>query len=136
MEVAFCPELSENMYLGLRLGERVLYVGSFHPLWPCNTIYTTCSNIMLYLRSLILLCGDVETNPGPTNGNDVDINVHSKFCKRSLVINCGFAQVAIYDLSSTSRGHDRDTITDKTAGLDCFLKLFKHNNVLPSFMST
>ena len=52
-----------------------------------------------------LLCADVESNPGPTNGNDVNIDVHSKFCECSYVINCGFALVAIYDLSSTSRGH-------------------------------
>ena len=30
-------------------------------------------------------------NPGPTNGIDVDIDVHSKYSKRSLVLNCGFA---------------------------------------------
>ena len=70
-----------------------------------------------------------ESNPGPTNGNDVDVDVHSKFCKRSLVLNCGFAQVAIYDLSSISRGHHPNI--DEAAGLDRFLKLFKHCNVLP-----
>ena len=81
---------------------------------------------MLYLWSLILLCGDVESNPGPTNGNDADINIHSNFCKRSLVINCGFARVSIYDISSISRGHHRDTI----------IELFKHSNGLPSLMSS
>ena len=34
-------------------------------------------NALMYLWSCILLCGDVESNPGPTNGNDVDINVHT-----------------------------------------------------------
>ena len=87
-------------------------------------MYTTCSNTLLYLWSLILLCGDVESNPGPTNGNDADINKHSKFCKRSLVINCGFARVAIYDLSSISRGQHRDTIIDKATRLDRFFEAF------------
>ena len=136
VEVAFCPELAENMYLGLRLGEKVLCFGSSHLLWSCIRTYTTCSNTLWYLWSLILLCGDVKSNPGPTNGNDADINIHSEFSKRSLVINCGFARVTIYDLSSISRGQHRDTIIDKATRLDRFLKLFKHSNVLPSFMST
>ena len=135
VEVAFCPELSHNEYLGLRLGEKVLCVGSFQLLRSCIRTYSTCINTLLYLWSLILLCGDVESNPGPTNGNDVDINVHSKFCKRSLVLNCGFARVAIYDLSSILSGHYRDSVLDKSARLGRFLKLFKHSNVLPSLMS-
>ena len=98
-------------------------------------MYSTCINTLLYLWSRILLCGDVESNPGPTNGNDVDINVHSKFCKRSLVLNCGFARVAIYDLSSISSGQHRDIVLDKAARRDRFQKLFKHSNVLPSLMS-
>ena len=101
VEVVSCPELSQNKYLGFRLGGNVLCLGSSHPLRSCIRTYITCSNALMYLWSRILLCGDVESNPGPTNGNDVDINVHSKFCKRSLVLNCGFARVAIYDLSNT-----------------------------------
>ena len=101
----------------------------------CIRTYITCSNALMYLWSRILLCGDVESNPGPTNGNDVNINVHSKFCKRSLVLNCGFARVAIYDLSNTLSGHHRDDIINKAARLDHFLKLFKHSNVLPSLSS-
>ena len=89
----------------------------------------------MYLWLRILLCGDIESNPGPTYGNDVDINVHSKFCKHSLVLNCGFARVTIYDLSNVSCGHHRSDILDKAARLDRFLKLFKHSNVLPSLMS-
>ena len=30
VEVAFCPELAENMYLSLQLGEKVLCFGSSH----------------------------------------------------------------------------------------------------------
>ena len=106
-------------------------------IFPSITVrtYTTCSNTLLYLWSLILLCGDVESRSG-ASGNDVDINIHSKFCNRSLVINCGFALIAIYDISSISRGHHRDTIIDKAARLDHFLKLFQHSNVLPSLMSS
>ena len=70
-------------------------VVSFRPLWSCIRTYNVRSNALMYLWSRILLCGDVESNPGPTNGNDVNINVHGKFCKRSLVLNCGFARVAI-----------------------------------------
>ena len=77
VEIAFCPELSQNMYSGLRLGDIVLCVGSSHPLRSCIRMYNTCINTLLYLWSRILLCGDVESNPGPTNGNDVDINIHS-----------------------------------------------------------
>ena len=133
VEVALYPDLTHNKYLGLRLGEKVLYVGSSHPLRSCIRLYNTCSNTLIYLWSLILLCGDVETNPGPTNGSDVDIDVHSKFCKRSLVLNCGFARVAIYDLSNMSKGHHRDNI-DEAARRNHFQKLFKHCNVLPSLM--
>ena len=43
---------------------------------PVLEMYTTCSNTLLYLWSLILLCGDVESNPGPTNGNEADININ------------------------------------------------------------
>ena len=132
VEVAFCPELSENKYLGLQLGEQVLCVGSSHPLRSCIRTYNTCSNALLYLWSRILLCGDVELNPGPTNGIDVDIDVHSKFSNRSLVLKCGFARVAICDLSNISKGHYYD-ILDKAARLDRFLKLFKHSNVHPSY---
>ena len=99
-------------------------------------MYSTCIiNTLLYLWSRILLCGDVESNPGPTNGNDVDINVHSKFCKCSLVLNCGFTRVAIYDLSSISSGQHCDIVLDKAARRNRFQKLFKHSNVLPSLMS-
>ena len=135
VEVAFCPELSHK-YLGLQLGEKVLCVGSSHPLRPCFRMYNICSNTLIYLWSLILSCGDVESNPGPTNGNDidVDVDVHSKFCKRSLVFNYGFARVAIYELSNISKGHHRNI--DEAARLDHFLKLFKHCNVLPSLMSS
>ena len=135
VEVAFCPELPGNKFLGLQLGVKVLCVGSFRPLWSCIRTYNVCSNALMYLWLRILLCGDVESNPGPTYGNDVDINVHSKFCKRSLVLNCGFTRVAIYDLSNVSCGHHRSDILDKAARLDRFLKLFKHSNVLPSLMS-
>ena len=76
VEVALYPDLTHSKYLGLRLGEKVLYVGSSHPLRSCIRLYNTCSNTLIYLWSLILLCGDVETNPGPTNGSDVDIDVH------------------------------------------------------------
>ena len=50
----------------------------------------------MYLWSRILLCGDLESNPGPTNGNDVNINVHSNFCKCSLVLELLFM---IYQVS-------------------------------------
>ena len=70
VEVAFCPELSQNKYLGLQLGEQVLCIGSSHLLRSCIRKYNTCSNALLYLWSLILLCGNVESNPGSTNGND------------------------------------------------------------------
>ena len=135
VEIVSCPELSQNKYLGFQLGGNVLCLGSSHPLRSCIRTYITCSNALMYLWSRILLCGDVESNPGPTNGNDVNINVHSKFCKRSLVLNCGFARVAIYDLSNTLSGHHRDDIINKAARLDRFLKLFKHSNVLPSLSS-
>ena len=55
--------------------------------------------------------------------------------KHSLVLNCGFARVAILNLSSVSCGHHRSDISDKAARFDCFLKVFKHRNVLPSLMS-
>ena len=74
VEVAFSPELSQK-HLGLQLGEKVLCVGSSHPLWPCFRMYNICSNTLMYLWSLILLCSDVESNPGPTNENDVDVDV-------------------------------------------------------------
>ena len=89
--------------MGLQLGEQVLCVGSSHPLRSCIRTYNTCSNALLYLWSWILLCGDVESNPGPTNGIDVDIDVHSKFSKRSLVLNCSFAGVAIYDYQTSQK---------------------------------
>ena len=122
VEVAFCTELSGNNYLGSELGGKVLCVGSFCPLQSCIRTYNACSNALMYLWSQILLCGDVESNPGPINRNDVDINnVHSKFCKHSLVINCGFARVAIYELSSVSYGHHRSDVLDKAARLDHFV---------------
>ena len=67
----------------------------------------------------VVMSSPVLSCPGLTNENenDVDINIHSIFCKHSLVINCGFARVAICDLSSISRGHHRDTIIDKAARL-------------------
>ena len=83
VEVAFCSELSQK-YLGLQLGE-VLCVGSPHPSRPCiRRMYNIRSNTLIYLWSLILLCGDVESNPGPTNGSDVDVDVHSKFVSAAL----------------------------------------------------
>ena len=129
------PRVVTNLYLGLQLGEKVLCVGSSHPLRSCIRMYNACINTLLYLWSRILLCGDVESNPEPTNENDVDIDVHSKFCKHTLVLNCGFAQVAISDLSSISSSHHRDNILDRAARLDRFQKLFKHSNVLPSSIS-
>ena len=63
------------MYLGLGLSEKVLCVGSSHPLQSCIRTYDTCINSLLYLWSRILLCGNVESKSGPTNGNDVDIDV-------------------------------------------------------------
>ena len=81
VEVALCPELSGNKYSGLQMGVKMLFVGYFRPLWSCIRTYNVCSNALMYLWSWILLCGDVESNPGPTNKNDVDINVHGKFSK-------------------------------------------------------
>ena len=74
-----------------------------------------------------------DSNPGPANGNDVDINVHSKFCKCNLVLNCGLARVVIYDLSSILSGHYHNNILDEAARPDHFSKLF--SNVLPFLMS-
>ena len=121
----------------VRVTHETLHLSSFWGLVTfnhhCIGTYNTCSNALLYIWSQILLCGDVELNPGPTNGIDVDIDVHSKFFKRSLVLNYGFARVAIHDLSNISKGHHHNDIVDKAARLDRFLKLFKHSNVHPSF---
>ena len=38
VEVAFCPELSENKYLGLQLDKQVLCVGASHPLRSCTVV--------------------------------------------------------------------------------------------------
>ena len=76
-------------------------------------------------------CGDIETNPGPTNGINSDVDVHSKICKRSFVLNCGFARVAVIELSTVEFGCKCDAI-DKGKRLSQFLKLFKHCSILPS----
>ena len=60
--------------MGLQLGVKVMCAGSFCTLWSCIRTYNVCSNALMYLWSRTLLCGDVESNPDPTNGN-VDISV-------------------------------------------------------------
>ena len=59
VEVVSCPELSQNKYLGFRLGGNVLCVGSSHPLWSCIRTYITCSNALIYLWSRILILGQL-----------------------------------------------------------------------------
>ena len=86
---------------------------------------------LFYLVLLLIQCRDIETNRGPTNGTDSDVDVCSKGCKCSFVINCGFAQVAILELSQVKVGMKRAAI-DKTKRLKCFLTLFKHCSILPS----
>ena len=87
-------------------------------------------SVALFHFSLLLFqCGDIETNPGPTNGIDSDVDVHSKICKRSFVLNCGFARVAVIELSTVEFGCKRDAI-DKGKRLSQFLKLFKHCSIL------
>ena len=53
---------------------------------------------------LILVCsGDVELNPGPTGSNTV-LDVHDKNTKRSMIVNCGYARVAVYEWSRRDPG--------------------------------
>ena len=97
----------------------------------CPLVVKVISEGLFYLVSLLIQCGDVETNPGPPNGTDSDVDVCSKGCKRSFVINCGFARVAILELSQVKFGMKRAAI-DKTKRLKCFSTLFKHCSIQPS----
>ena len=54
---------------------------------------------------LLLICsGDVEVNPGPT-GTDTVVNIHDRRESKSLVVNCGFARVAVYEWTKRDRGY-------------------------------
>ena len=100
----------------------------------CLWLYSTflkiisASQKLRYSHLLLLKSGDIEINPGPTHSRDMhdtDLDLSNRNHKKSLVLNCGFARTAVYELSHISAGTKRYVI-DKTSRYQQFLKLFKH----------
>ena len=74
---------------------------------------------------LLILSGDVELNPGPAGSNSTSIDIHDRNTKKPLVVNCGYARVAINELSK----HDVGSDIDFDSRSKKFAALFEHCNI-------
>ena len=86
--------------------------------------WTMRSKPALVMLLLLVCSGDVELNPGPTGSSTV-VNIHDKSTKRSMIVNCGYARVAVYEWSKRDRGSQKVDVDQEKRSTQ-FQACFKH----------